>query len=259
MPRPSRSRRICQEPEYESFIPSGVAGRDAVFLTLDEYEVIRLVDFEKKTHLQCAGQMDISRTTVTEIYENARFKIADCIVNGKTLRIAGGNYRLCEGTAGQCCGTACRKAAARTDMTTVKEKGENEMRVAVTYENGNVFQHFGHTEQFKLYDIEDGKIVKTQIIDTMGSGHGALAGLLGEGHVDTLICGGIGGGAQMALADAGITLYGGVSGDADEAVAAFLAGTLNFNPDVHCSHHGQEHSCGEHHCGGDKHGCAGNH
>lgn len=67
MPRPSRSRRICQEPEYESFIPSGVAGRDAVFLTLDEYEVIRLVDFEKKTHLQCAGQMDISRTTVTEI------------------------------------------------------------------------------------------------------------------------------------------------------------------------------------------------
>lgn len=90
MPRPSRSRRICQEPEYESFIPYGVADRDAVFLTLDEYEVIRLVDFEKKTHLQCAGQMDISRTTVTEIYENARFKIADCIVNGKTLRIAGG-------------------------------------------------------------------------------------------------------------------------------------------------------------------------
>lgn len=133
------------------------------------------------------------------------------------------------------------------------------MRIAVTYENGAIFQHFGHTEQFKLYDIEDGKIVKTQIIDTMGSGHGALAGLLGEGHVDTLICGGIGGGAQMALADAGITLYGGVSGDADEAVAAFLAGTLNFNPDVHCSHHGQEHSCGEHHCGGDKHGCAGNH
>lgn len=259
MPRPSRCRRICREPEYESFTPSGIADRDAVILTVDEYEVLRLVDFEKKTHLQCAGQMDISRTTVTEIYENARFKIADCIVNGKTLRIAGGNYRLCEGTAGPCCGTDCRKTAARTGMTTMKEKGENEMRVAVTYENGNVFQHFGHTEQFKIYDIEDGNIVGSQIIDTMGSGHGALAGLLGEGKVDTLICGGIGGGAQMALADAGIRLYGGVAGDADEAVAAFLAGKLEFNPDVHCNHHEQGHSCGEHHCGEDKHGCAGNH
>ena len=130
------------------------------------------------------------------------------------------------------------------------------MRVAVTYENGNVFQHFGHTGQFKFYDIEEKRVVNEQIMDTMGNGHGALAGLLTENGVDVLICGGIGGGAQSALADAGIRLYGGVTGNADEAVAAWLAGTLDYNPDVHCSHHeqghhGHGHSCGE---GGECHG-----
>lgn len=133
------------------------------------------------------------------------------------------------------------------------------MKIAVTYENGQIFQHFGHTEQFKLYDIEDGKIVSTQVVDTLGSGHGALAGFLTEYGADALICGGIGAGAQNALADAGISLYGGVSGDADAAVNAYLAGELQYNPDVHCSHHdhGHDHSCGSHSCGEDKHGCAG--
>ncbi len=133
------------------------------------------------------------------------------------------------------------------------------MRVAVTYENGMIFQHFGHTEQFKFYDIEGNEIVKEQTADTMGSGHGALAGFLKEHNVDTLICGGIGGGAQMALADAGIRLYGGVSGSADEAVKALLAGGLEYDPDVKCSHHEHEHggSCAGHSCGADQHGCPG--
>ena len=94
------------------------------------------------------------------------------------------------------------------------------MRIAVTYENGQIFQHFGHTEQFKVYDLEDNKIVNTQVVDTNGQGHGALAGFLNSADIDVLICGGIGGGAQAALAAAGIKLFGGVSGDADEAVKA---------------------------------------
>ncbi|HIT08475.1 MAG TPA: NifB/NifX family molybdenum-iron cluster-binding protein [Candidatus Merdivicinus faecavium] len=131
------------------------------------------------------------------------------------------------------------------------------MKIAVTYENGQVFQHFGHTAQFKLYEVEDGKVVRQEVADTNGSGHGALAGFLTARGVDTLICGGIGGGAQTALAQAGIRLYGGVSGSADEAVAALLAGTLAFNPDVRCSHHDHAHSDG-HSCGdhGDGHSCA---
>lgn len=125
------------------------------------------------------------------------------------------------------------------------------MKVAVTYEDGMVFQHFGHTQQFKVYDIEDGKIVSEQVVGTNGQGHGALAGFLLSGQVDMLICGGIGGGAQAALAEAGIRLYGGVSGSTDEAVQALLSGTLGYDPNVHCDHYEHEggHSCGEHSCG----------
>ena len=126
------------------------------------------------------------------------------------------------------------------------------MKIAVTYQNGQIFQHFGHTEQFKIYEISNGSILHTEVVDTNGSGHGALAGFLMQHGVDTLICGGIGGGAQMALAQAGIRLFGGVSGDADAAVQALLNGTLTYDPDVHCNHHDHgegSHSCGEHGCG----------
>lgn len=135
------------------------------------------------------------------------------------------------------------------------------MRVAVTYENGNIFQHFGHTEQFKFYDVEGTQVKGEQVIDTMGSGHGALAGFLAEHGADALICGGIGGGAQMALSEAGIRLYGGVSGSADEAVKALLEGRLSYSVDVTCSHHGHEHggNCAGHTCGEEKHGCLGSH
>ena len=115
------------------------------------------------------------------------------------------------------------------------------MRIGVTYENGEIFQHFGHTEQFKLYDVENGEIKQTQVVDTNGQGHGALSSFLTNAGVEVLICGGIGGGAQTAL-----------------AVKNYIAGNLNYNPEVHCTHHEHEHSCGEHHCGEDKHGCNGN-
>ena len=225
MARPRRCRRVCAEPVYGSFCPAGNAANGEVMLTLDEYEAIRLIDLEKLTHAQCAVQMDISRTTVTEIYELARTKLADVIVNGKSLFIAGGDYRLCDGSAlaSGCCHQRCRKFYAGSESLLCQEKGEKAMRIAVTYDNGQIFQHFGHSSQFKVYDVEDGRIVSEQIVDTNGSGHGALAGLLSDAKADVLICGGIGGGAQMALAEAGIKLYGGAAGDADAAVAAAAA------------------------------------
>lgn len=130
------------------------------------------------------------------------------------------------------------------------------MKIAVTYEAGQVFQHFGHTQAFKVYEVVDGKVVSSAVVDTNGTGHGALAGLLGGLNADVLICGGIGGGAQAALTAAGIRWYGGVSGDADEAVEALLAGTLEYNPNVRCNHHdhhGEGHTCGSHGCG--NHSC----
>ena len=132
------------------------------------------------------------------------------------------------------------------------------MRIAVTYENGNVFQHFGHTETFKVYEVEDGKVISSEIIGSNGSGHGALAGLLSGKGIDVLICGGIGKGAQMALEEAGIDLFGGVQGSADEAAAAHAEGRLVYDPDVRCNHHDHEHhhggecgshDCKDHHCG----------
>ncbi len=128
------------------------------------------------------------------------------------------------------------------------------MKIAVTYENGQIFQHFGHTNQFKIYEIEDAKILSSEVIDTNGQGHGALACLLKGIGADVLICGGIGGGAQMALAEAGIKLYGGVNGACDTAVEAFLANNLGYNPNVRCDHHDHEHSESGHKCG--EHGCA---
>ena len=129
------------------------------------------------------------------------------------------------------------------------------MRIAVPYENQEVFQHFGHTERFKIYDVEDGRVTVATTVNTNGSGHGALADILKKLHVDTLICGGIGDGAKRALAEANITLYGGVSGKADEAVEALLAQKLVFDSEAACDHHGEHHSgvCAEHGCGGHDH------
>ena len=110
------------------------------------------------------------------------------------------------------------------------------MKIAVTYDNGNIFQHFGKTEFFKVYEVEDHKVISSEVIGSNGTGHGALAGLLAEQSVDVLICGGIGGGAQAALAEAGVELCSGAQGNADQAVEAYLKGEL-VSSGANCDHH----------------------
>lgn len=129
------------------------------------------------------------------------------------------------------------------------------MKIAVTYEDGNIFQHFGRTEFFKVYEVEDNKVVSSEVIGSNGTGHGALAGLLAGQDVDVLICGGIGGGAQAALAEAGVELCAGAEGNTDEAVEAYLKGEL-VSTGANCDHHDHEegHSCGDHEEG---HACGG--
>ena len=256
MARPQRCRRICREPESTGMEPIGFGAAETRTMTKDEYETIRLMDYEGLTHAEAAQRMDVSRTTVTEIYDSARRKLADALVNGYRLEITGGNTRVCGG-ASDCpdCGNAPVQIVSEASL-----KGANTMRIAVTYENGQIFQHFGHTEQFKIYDVENGAVTHTEVIGNQGQGHGALATLLQGTGVDVLICGGIGGGARNALAQAGITLYGGASGDADAAVNALLADSLQYDPNAVCNHHhGEGHNCGDHHhdeghsCG--SHGC----
>ena len=226
-------------------------------MTVDEFEAVRLIDLEGLTQEACAARMAVARTTAQAIYNSARLKLAQFLVYEGELRIEGGDYELCDGASGQDLCPCCRNHE-RDVINQFKE--ENIMRIAATYEkeNGQVFQHFGHTEYFKLYDAQEGQIQSSVVIDTEGSGHGALAEVLRRHHVDALICGGIGGGARQALDAAGIAVYGGVSGSADQAVQDFLAEKLNFDPNARCNHHDGGHTCGEHHheqhdCGA--HGC----
>lgn len=253
MARPCKRRRICGKPMCNRFTPQFAEEKEYIVLSLDEYECIRLIDYERLEQEQCAKQMGVSRATIQAIYKSAREKIADMVINAKELCISGGDITFCEYQ-----NTCNRKHCFAGNAGSIVSKGGNVMRIAVTYDDGQIFQHFGHTETFKVYDVENGTIVSEEILDSNGNGHGALATLLSGNKVDVLICGGIGGGAQMALAQNGIRLYGGVSGSADAAVKALLENSLEFNPNVRCNHHGEEHEhhgncgsggCGSHSCG----------
>lgn len=254
MTRPKRCRVVSGCPRFAGFGPEddrSAAGfcEERVVLNLDEFETIRLLDFERLTQSECAEAMHVARTTVTDIYDRARYKIADCLVNGKRLVIAGGSYRYGD--------------QITSGWRRLNQKGEKVMRVAVTYENGEVFQHFGRTESFKIFDVADGKATAVTILETNGTGHGALAGFLREADVDAVICGGIGPGAQDALAEEGITVYAGASGSVDEAAKALAEGRLSATDGATCDHHAEGHaeghSCGhggEHACGhGEGHTC----
>ncbi|EOS45937.1 hypothetical protein C810_02034 [Lachnospiraceae bacterium A2] len=254
MARPSKVRRVCRMPAHTHFYagaPNASEGLHGLQLSIEEYEVIRLLDYQGLTQQEAAKQMGAGRTTVQALYTQARRKLARFLVEGFPLTIAGGSYQLCPGQG--CQGYA-----------DFRKKGGHVMKIAVTYEDGQVFQHFGHTSQFKVYEVEHGTISSSEIVDTNGQGHGALAGFLLKGGVDVLICGGIGGGARNALAEAGIELYPGATGDADAQVESFLKGQLVYDPDTTCSHHSHEdgHGCGGHShgdghtCG--SHGCGGN-
>lgn len=260
MSRPCKRRRVCRMPGCQRFIsmneglaigtPTATENRPQIIMTVDEYESIRLIDLLGLSQEECAIRMNVARTTAQAIYSSARLKLAQFIVYEGELKINGGEYTLCGGEDEKC--PCCRY----TDIAFNHYKEENIMRIAVTYQAGQVFQHFGHTEKFKIYDVQDGKVNAGIVVDTDGSGHGALADFLKNYHVEMLICGGIGGGARQALNAAGIAIYGGVSGGADQAVEDFLADKLNYDPDAKCNHHGDGHTCGDHH--GDGHTC-GNH
>ena len=232
MARPPKARQVSILPDNFCFCPVERSGKTPVTLTLDEFETVRLIDHQGLSQEEAASAMNVSRQSVQLIYSSARKKLASALVEGRTIMIGGGNICF----------------ADRTGSYGINAKGDDTMRIAVTYEDGMIFQHFGHTESFKLYDVEDGKIKDSRVVGTDGQGHGALATLLNGLDVDVLICGGIGGGAQMALAQAGIQLFGGVSGNADAAVEALVKGELEYNPNVMCSHHhhGEGHTCGHH-------------
>ena len=241
MARPIHRRTIESIPEYSCFHTEGIPSGDDVILYTDEFEVIRLIDKVHLSQEEAAKEMGVSRATIASIYQRARDKIALLIVDGRSLSIGGGAFVLKETNKGN-------------KNNVIADKGEKTMRIAVTYKNGEIFQHFGRTEEFKVYDVENNEIKASTIVSTNGQDHGALIGVLEELKIDTLICGGIGGGAQMGVASMGIKLYGGVQGKADDAVKALLEGRLEQNSNANCNHHHDEgHNCSHSSCGGHCH------
>ena len=140
--RREKLRRVGIIPEYRGFTPDGLASGDAIDMTVDELEVLRLCDLEGLNQEAVAQHMGIARATVTAICSRAHRKVADALVNGRALVIEGGNIAYAPITA-----TTAAWPAKEVDT----------MRVATTFDNGNIFMHFGRSEQFKIYDIQDGK------------------------------------------------------------------------------------------------------
>ena len=175
MARPVKRRRVCGLPPVGAFRPEGGPGGPVIEVTVDEYEAVRLIDLLGLTQEECAAQMNVARTTVQAIYDSAREKLACMLAEGRPLTVQGGTYDLC-GQAEHCCGRRCRHRGggggrcengrltcreegrcpgrSGVEQNRMKQEGQN-MKIAVTYENGQVFQHFGHTERFKIYEVED--------------------------------------------------------------------------------------------------------
>lgn len=230
--RREKLRRVGIIPEYRGFTPDGLASGDAIDMTIDELEVLRLCDLEGLNQEAVAQHMGIARATVAAICSRAHRKVANALVNGRALSIEGGSIAY---------------SPITTTTAAWPAKEVDTMRVATTYDNGNIFMHFGRSEQFKIYEVADGAIESTHVLENNGEGHGALVTLLQQAHVDVLICGGIGAGAQNALKAAGIRFYGGVQGEADKAAADFLVDRLAYDPAVRCEHHGEGHGHGHGH------------
>lgn len=265
MPRPCRCRRVCSEPLVDVFGPASepdAGGVPPVVLLVEEYEALRIMDYEGRTHEQCAAQMRVSRTTVTEIYEHARHKVADALVNGRTLVIRGGNYEVCEGAYAHECAGRCRWKYGELASALENLLGDEIMRIAIPVKNENIYQHFGMASTFKAYDIEEKRVVNTFFIESAGTGHGAKVGPLVDNQVDCVICGGIGEGAVGQLSGAGIFLIAGVSGDADEAALSHslksdLAAAAAKSRHQYRHQHGRGgEGCG---CGGHGEGGCGGH
>jgi predicted DNA-binding protein (UPF0251 family)/predicted Fe-Mo cluster-binding NifX family protein len=254
--RNSICRRVCMLPENTTFTPDkDIDGY--VTLTIDAIEALRLCDLEELDQAQAADMMGVSRGTLQRILYQAHRTTAEALIAGKGIHIAGGNYSVNKCACpniGQChrCNFADQKKNEQLS-TKIKLNVEGTiMKIAITTEGNQVFQHFGSCPLFTLIEIENNTVINRKSIDASDSGHAALAGFLQSNEVDLLICGGIGGGARNALAEADIALISGCKGDIDVAITEYLAGTLKDKPEGMCNHHheGANHQCGagEQHC-----------
>ena len=158
MPRPCKRRRVCAMPGCRRFSPAESSGEKPVELSVDEFETVRLIDYEALDQAACAERMGVARTTVQAIHSRALGRIAAALVEGRELEIGGGDFFVCDGSERMGCGRhACCCQQPRRTVAPHGQEGSI-MRIAVPYDNGQVFQHFGYTQVFKVYEVEDGKV-----------------------------------------------------------------------------------------------------
>jgi predicted DNA-binding protein (UPF0251 family)/predicted Fe-Mo cluster-binding NifX family protein len=230
MPRPQKGRRVCSHPRSRCFMPAEQALNEQVVLRLDELESIRLLDLVGMSQDATGEQMLIGRATVQRIYEDARRKIADALVNGKSILIEGGNIEYCDNT--EC-----------LENQFIINKGENSnMKIAIPVMGTEIFGHFGHAPQFRLVTIENMVVQKTDIIEAPEHQHGVLPGFLFDLGVDTVIASTLGQGAIDRFNRLRVVIYSGLNGDVDEAIRKVLSGEVEPNAQA-CGHH---HEGGHH-------------
>ncbi len=247
MPRPRKWRKVCCLPENKRFGPLEPPGNaeSVINMAVDEYETIRLIDLEGFTQEECASQMNIARTTVQGIYSEARKKVAEALVNGKVLFIAGGEYRLCDET-GKTCGAGCRRHQYGRDAKgiTAENREENKMRkIAVASENGLVTEHFGHCESFMIFVVEANQIVQEDTIPNPGHKPGFLPNFLADIGVRVIISGSMGAGAREIFTEKGIEVIVGATGNAKTVAEQYLQGKLQSTNSV-CHQHQHHDECG---------------
>ncbi len=258
MPRPRKCRKVCRLPDTVEFAPvGGEADAECIVLTVDEFEAVRLIDDEGYSQEQCGEYMLIARTTVQQIYLSARRKLARALVQGLPLRIAGGDFRLCGAgdscprRAG-CCERRLREAGeAARRAPQDEERIESDMKIAVAANDSQVSGHFGHSEQFIVYEVENGAIAGEQCVANPGHRPGLLPNMLADMGAQAIIAGGMGAHAASIFAERSMEVITGAQGDARAAVEAYLRGELHSTGEMCAEHeHGHEHGHERGHCHG---------
>ena len=223
MPRPLNERRLCAEIKSRKFKPAGVPCRDLdeVVLECAEAEALRLADFEGLYQEAAARRMNVSRPTFGRILESARRKVADAILNGKILRIEGGD-------------------------ASIGKEGESLMKIAAPSRDGQIDEHFGHCKEYLVFSVNGKKLTQEATIPST-EGCGCKSGIavdLAAAGVTHMIAGNMGAGALRVLGSHGITVIRGASGNAHAAVQAFVEGKLE-DSGLGCSGHsgGEGHDC----------------
>ena len=236
MPRPIKERRVREKPGCCRFIPEKNLTNELINLTMDEFDVIRKCDYERLSQENCAQTMNVSRTTVQRIYASARQKIAEALVLGKGLEVGGGIVSF---------------NSEDTLKNYINEKGEVNMKIAIGLDGENVANHFGHCNDFRIYEIVDNKVVNQDDIHDDKHVHQARPQFLKDLGVDVLILNSMGKGAYNRLIALGIKTINAENKSVEEALNSYLTQELNVELVGHechgCDSHGEKGKQHRHH------------